>query len=85
MNRTERAIKKQHREAEVMLKKKKQKAIAKMHNSTDRALFNSKEMAAEEVKKVTKEEKEQKKITHNFKKNIVVLSEKSINKEVVRV
>lgn len=85
MNRTQRAIKKQYRQGENEAKRLKQKSVEMMKNSTTRAgsLFDRKGNAAHNVKAYAKNEKEQRELTHDYKKR--VLSEKKTNKEAVRV
>ncbi len=86
MNRTERAIKKQYRQSEIMAKKKKQMEVEKMKHSspaTASSLLDRKGNAARNVRIFAAEEKECKNLTHDYKKR--VLSEKKIHKEAVRV
>ncbi len=67
MNRTERAIKRQYREAEIESKKLKQTAVFRMKNSADISLYPKKSYASDMVKNALQREKECKKDTINYK------------------
>ena len=69
MNRTERAIKKQYREAQLTLKNKKKQAVLKLRQTVDapNALIIFKGKVAAEVRDCLQKEKEARKQTIEYK------------------
>lgn len=76
MNRTERAIKKQYRQAQLQQKALKQAQVDRMKSATSGSLIDYKQMAANEVKRLSSTEKEARKDVIEYK-----IRAKSIRKE----
>lgn len=74
MNRTQRAIKRQHRESEAASRRRKNNSIEQMNYSSGGGLFNHKGRYSKEVRDLIRQEKGKRIITREYKDR--VLSEK---------